>query len=307
MKDIDVLLIGTPNIDIISGRYEKLPRPGEEIRVENIEVCLGGGNAITAIGLARLKLKPLILCKIKKDFFGEFILKELQREGVEVIADNSSNNTGITIALDCHKDRRFITYDGSVLDTSLDDVSDSLLKRTKHIHLTNFRGKKDYDLYSSFIERAKSFDITISLDVGWDDLGLWDMCVLDLARKIDIFFANKTEIMHYLKEDDIEKCFQYLMKNKINGIIKLGEEGAVSIKDGNINKIYSFNICAADSTGAGDSFNAGFIYAYLNNMDLKRSLQIANTCGALSVEGYGGYSKFPSPNTLNENLKKHYS
>ncbi len=307
MKNIDVLLIGTPNVDIVSGKYDNFPNPGEEIRVSNIDICLGGGTGITAIGLAKLNLKPFILCSIKKDFFGKFVLDELNKEGVETLIKDSSNDTGITIALDAHKDRRFITFDGSVYDTSLSDVSEKLFINTKHVHLTNFRGIRDYDLYMNFIEKAKSYDISVSLDVGWDDSGLWDKCVLDIAKELDMFFINETEIKHYLRKDTIEECFRYLLNSKINAVVKLGHNGSAFIKDFKITRVSTIKVNAVDSTGAGDSFNAGFIYGYLNKMEIKKCLQIANICGALSVEGYGGYSKFPNLDTVNENLKKYYN
>jgi sugar/nucleoside kinase (ribokinase family) len=127
MKDIDVLMIGSPNIDLIVGDYAHFPSPGEEIRVPSMDICCGGGVAITAIGLARLGIRPLLLAAMNEDPFARFIRSEIEKEGVQMIVMPSSVPTGITIALDVSVDRRFITYDGSVYLLSPKDVDDERL------------------------------------------------------------------------------------------------------------------------------------------------------------------------------------
>jgi len=49
-----------------------------------------------------------------------------------------------------------------------------------------------------------------------------------------------------------------------------------------------------DTVGAGDTFNAGFIYGYLQGWSLERTVQFASACGSLSTRGAGGTSAQPS-------------
>jgi sugar/nucleoside kinase (ribokinase family) len=298
MKDIDVLMIGSPNIDLIVGDYAHFPSPGEEIRVPSMDICCGGGVAITAIGLARLGIRPLLLAAMNEDPFARFIRSEIEKEGVQMIVMPSSVPTGITIALDVSVDRRFITYDGSVYLLSPKDVDDERLARCRHIHLTNFRGAKDFEEYMRFVERAHRADASVSMDVGWDESGAWDGCVLELSKVVDIFFANDAELMHYARQDDLECALKHLLDIGANAVIKLGARGAVSLMGGTIERSAPYSAQAVDTTGAGDSFDAGYLYAYLRGMPPKERLRVANLCGALSVEGRGGYSNMPSESQL---------
>ncbi|WP_313583929.1 carbohydrate kinase family protein, partial [Lacrimispora sp.] len=145
MKEIDVLIAGTPNIDLIVSPYDALPGPGEEIRVDNMYVQCGGGVAITAIGLSKLGMKTMIYGAVHNDLFGEFILQEMRKYEVEMKTRLSEKSTGLSIALDVDKDRRFITYDGCVNEVMPKDIPKDLLEKTRHIHLTNYRGRIDLE------------------------------------------------------------------------------------------------------------------------------------------------------------------
>lgn len=304
MKDIDVIMAGTPNIDLIVSPYAKFPNPGEEIRVDNIFMQCGGGIAITAIALAKLGVKTLMYGTHHKDLFGDFILKELDKYGVLTKFESANISTGITIALDVDKDRRFITYDGCVNDISPKDIPKDLIKRSKHVHLTNYKGRSVLDEYLSFIDEMHSLDITVSMDVGWDDAGEWDQCIFEITKKLDIFFINDKELMKYTRCDNITDSAKKISKACNHVAIKMGSKGSMLLLNGDVFELKADKVKALDTTGAGDSFNAGYIYGFLNNCSPLKSIKIANVCGSMSVQGYGGYINLPTLEQLEQLLKK---
>ena len=86
-------------------------------------------------------------------------------------------------------------------------------------------------------------------------------------------------------------------------VIKLGKKGSLAVKDGVTYEAPAFSVKAVDTTGAGDSFNAGFIYGYLRQMDIRACLECGNGCGALNVTALGGNTGFPDEETLHTFIK----
>lgn len=303
MKEIDVLIAGTPNVDLIVPPYDVLPGPGEEIRVDNMYVQCGGGVAITAIGLSKLGMMTMIYGAIHNDLFGEFILREMQKYGVRIETRLSEKNTGISIALDVDKDRRFITYDGCVNEVSPKDIPKDLLEKTRHTHLTNYKGRADLEEYLQFIEAAHRAGVTVSMDVGWDDTGHWDQCLFEITKELDVFFINDKELMEYTRTSTVEAGIEKLTGCCSHAAIKMGAQGSRLLRGGEVTFSKAYRVTPLDTTGAGDSFNAGYLYGFLNGLSPEECLRAANFCGASSVQGYGGYEKVPDLKQLKEELK----
>jgi sugar/nucleoside kinase (ribokinase family) len=74
----------------------------------------------------------------------------------------------------------------------------------------------------------------------------------------------------------------------------MGSRGAMGADDGLRARVPSIPIDVVDTVGAGDSFDAGFIYAYLNHWNLERSLRLACACGAQSAQRAGGTAGQPT-------------
>lgn len=288
MRDIDVLFISTPNIDIHVADGGRFPDPGQEIRVDSINVAPGGGGTITAMVLARLGMAPYMYCTLGDDLFALHIRYQLEREGIRLESRGTGGPTGISVALDIHRDRRFLTFDGSVNDISPAHAPRELLARARHIHLTNYRGPEDFDEYDQFLDTAHNCGTTVSMDMCWDETGRWDPCTLKLGKKADIFFSNETEICHYLGETDLNRVLEKLVARRIPAVIKMGRRGAAAVGEGRIVTLPAQPVTAVDTTGAGDAFNAGYLYRYLQGGDLQSCLRVGNICGALSVAGVGG-------------------
>lgn len=175
-KKYDVLLAGAGNIDIVVSGCNAIPEPGQEIRVPGISFHIGGGTAISGLGIAKLGMRPLITGLVGDDYCGRFIIDELHRYGAATeIEFSKTRSTGISIAFNPETDRSFITYDGSVTEFSLKDIKEELLSQVRHIHLTGYNGRSNHEEYMAFVRKAKQHNVTISLDAGWDETGEWYM------------------------------------------------------------------------------------------------------------------------------------
>jgi len=84
-------------------------------------------------------------------------------------------------------------------------------------------------------------------------------------------------------------------------VAKLGGDGCVALKGGKLVRVAAFPVQPVDTTGAGDSFNAGFLHAW-RKAPLEDALRFAAACGAISTQGAGGTTTQATEEQANEFL-----
>jgi sugar/nucleoside kinase (ribokinase family) len=142
-------------------------------------------------------------------------------------------------------------------------------------------------------QRAHSLQLTTSLDTNYDPSEQW-IGFDELLSVTDVFLPNRTEALSITKSADVESASRQLAKKAKLVAIKLGAEGALACRESTIVHSESISVTVVDTVGAGDSFDAGFMYGYLNNWHLGKSLRLACVCGALSTQQAGGTNGQPT-------------
>ncbi|MCY9666725.1 carbohydrate kinase family protein [Paenibacillus alginolyticus] len=300
MKKFDAVVIGDANIDLVVAGLNQIPQPGQEIFVNNMTMHVGGGAALFAISLAKLGLHVAFNGVLGDDGYGHYVRDEFGQYGIDtsLIRTSKTSNTGITIAINPETDRSFITYGGSNMELQIKDLDLSQIAQGKHVHVTGYRGRHNHEEFIAMAKLLKEMGVTLSCDVGWDDSGEWFKGVFDLMTYFDVFLMNETEAFHYTGFDHIEESLRFMANYSKHIVVKLGPKGAVAMKDGRITYHSAFPAEPVDTTGAGDSFNAGYLYGYLTGQNVETCLQYGNVCGALSVGAHGGSTGTPDKDGL---------
>ncbi|TYP76701.1 carbohydrate kinase family protein [Paenibacillus methanolicus] len=290
MKPYDAIVIGDANIDLIVAGCNDLPAPGQEVLVQNMTLHVGGGAALLSMALSKLGLKIAFNGILGVDGFGNFVREKLNESGIDTrfIRTSRLNNTGISIAINPEKDRSFITYMGSNAELNLQQLDMKSVSLGRHVHLTGYRGSHNHKEYMEMTSRLQSLGLTTSIDVGWDDTGEWYAGIYELMKQVDVFFMNETEARHYTGCSSAEQSIAVLSRHSKHIVVKLGSEGAVAAVNGRLMYRSGFEVPVVDTTGAGDSFNAGYMYGFLTSQPTERSLLYGNACGAMSVSQFGG-------------------
>ena len=290
METFDAVVIGDANIDLVVVGCDQVPQPGQEVFVDNMMMHLGGGAALFSVSLAKLGLHVAFNGVLGDDGNGRFIREIFIEYGIDtrMVQTSRVHNTGISIAFHPDTDRSFITYAGSNVELQVDKLDLNQIAQGKHVHMTGYRGKRNHEQYVELAKALKQKGLTLSCDVGWDDSGEWDQCLFEFMSYFDVFLMNETEALHYTGLENIEESLHYMADYCSHVVIKLGASGSIALKDGLMERHLAYQVEAIDTTGAGDSFNAGYIYGYLSGMDAAASLKYGNACGALSVGAYGG-------------------
>jgi sugar/nucleoside kinase (ribokinase family) len=289
LKNYDVIVIGDANIDLVVAGCNELPAPGQEVLVQNMTIHVGGGAALFSLALAKLGMKIAFNGVLGEDGFGQFVRDQFSRYGIDTsYIRKSSRNTGISIAINPENDRSFITYTGSNAELSLQQLDMNSVALGRHVHLTGYRGSQNHSEYLETVKKLKALGVTTSIDVGWDDTGEWYQGIFELMEEVDVFFMNEAEARHYTGCSSAAESILFLAKHSSHIVLKLGSEGAAVSVDGRQAYRSGFSVQVVDTTGAGDSFNAGYIYGYLAGKRPEECLIYGNACGALSVSEYGG-------------------
>jgi sugar/nucleoside kinase (ribokinase family) len=161
-----------------------------------------------------------------------------------------------------------------------------ILEHTRHIHIGSFFLQSHLaETFISIFEAARERGITTSLDSGWDPAEKWDPSLYSLLRFTDIFFPNELEAIAITGEATADAASRRLAEYCRIAVVKLGKRGSILKKDGAQTltcPIYE-EYKGRDYTGAGDSYNAGFLYAFLVGMPLPDCMKFGSATAALRI------------------------
>ena len=299
MRERRILVVGELNVDLILTGLTGFPSLGREVLASGMRMVMGSSSAICAAGLARLGARVAFLGKVGVDYYGDFIVEELRRLGVDTrhLIRDPVVRTGATISLAHGGDRALITYLGCISHLRLEEIDTSILRRYRHLHVGSYFLQRGLQVgLPELFRRAHQMGLTTSLDTGYDPEEEWGgEGLLALLERVDIFLPNEVEACAIARTDDVEAALRELADRAGLVVVKRGAEGAISWKDGRVVRSPAFPVEVVDTTGAGDSFDAGFLYAHVvRGMPLEEALRFANGCGALSTTGVGGTAAQPT-------------
>lgn len=301
MKKWDVFVFGDINVDLLVPNVKRLPPGGEEWEVPTMETATGGGAALFALGLARLGMKPVFLGRVGDDLYGDYLRKYMEETGVDTSLLETGQNakTGISISFTDDRDRSFLTFRGDCKTPAIGDVSMEQVSQAGHIHLTGYVESVNHEEYLAFLQRLRrETDVTVSFDTGWDSTREWSPRIYELFPYLDVLLMNETESLHYSRKASVSEAALDFASRGCLAVVKMGKRGSLCCRDGRIWSREGFSVTAVDTTGAGDSFNAGFVYGFLKGMEPEAALELGNGCGALSCTGFGGNAMFPTQERL---------
>jgi sugar/nucleoside kinase (ribokinase family) len=274
--------------------------------VRSVLMTVGSSSAIFACGAARIGLKVAFVGVVGADPFGRFMLDAMAGRGVDVSACtvDATRPTGATVILTSGRDRAMLTAMGTIGALDVDAVPDELLARARHLHLSCFYLQEtSRERLPGFFATARARGLTTSFDTNWDPTEQWNGGVLAMLRAADVFFPNEVEATRIAGVADPEAAARVLAESGADGragrgpivVVKMGAAGAVASRTGEaLVRVPAMPVEPIDTTGAGDSFNAGFLRAWLDGASIAESVEFAAACGALSTGSLGGVDGQPT-------------
>jgi sugar/nucleoside kinase (ribokinase family) len=295
--DFDLVVLGEINPDLVLtgditpvfGQVEKM--------IEDATLTIGSSACIFACGASRLGLKVAFIGKVGGDEFGNFMRIQLKQRGVDVsgLVVDPRLKTGLSVILSRGSDRAILTYAGSIAELHLEDVDMNLVKRGRHVHVGSYFMLPHLQPHvRQIFAEAHNHGMTTSLDTNYDPTGSWGGWLESALAVTDVFLPNQDELLAISRQTNVDSALAKLAVNDHLVAVKLGASGGAA-RQGDLQvQAPALEVKVIDSTGAGDSFDAGFLYGWLNKWGLQRSLQMACVCGSLSTRASGGTNAQPT-------------
>ena len=295
---IDVACVGILVADVIAKPVDNIPGKGLLGLIDEISLHNGGCAMSASIAMSKIGLKTAVLGKVGNDIFGEYLKNVLIENKVNTdgLAVDFNNQTSASIVLsDNTGERTFLHCIGANGSFGKDDINWEVIKDSKIVFIagTMLMDTFDGEHCEYVLKHCKETGKTTVLDTAWDSKGRWMDILGRCMPYIDVFLPSFEEAVELSGERDYNKITDVFFDCGVKQTaIKLGREGCYLRENKNSEGVLipAYSVKAVDTTGAGDSFCAGFITGLVKGMSFIDCGRFANATGAFCVTKTGATS-----------------
>ena len=294
-KPFDLAIAGELNMDLILYGLPLVMPTERDLLGTGFAATLGSSSAIVAHNANVLGLKVLFATLIGDDDLGHLALGRLRQAGVDTscaVIDRSMT-TGVTILLPHGSERHSLSYLGAISALTVDHLDIPKLAQARHFHLSSLYLQAG--LHSGIVallRNLKSCGLSISLDTNDDPADTWGAPLQDILPLVDFFMPNESELCRMAGGVDLDQAIRVFGEKVPTLVVKRGRYGC-RIKQGEqLLDVPALRVEPLDTIGAGDSFDAGFLCAYLSRKNIAACARAGNIAAALSTLSSGGTEAF---------------
>lgn len=309
MSKFDISIVGEINLDLILYGLPEQMAVERELIGDAFVGTLGSSSAIVAHNAAAMGAKVSFSTAVGSDDFGRLALERLNEIGVDLagVREYPGLQTGITILLPHGERRHILTYPGTMEMLRLGDLDFERIRSAQHFHLSSLYLQKGLHAgLPSLVQRLKIAGLTVSLDTNDDPENAWGSPLQELLPYVDCFLPSESEVCRMTGCERLEDALDALPQEIPLVVVKRGSRG-VRVREGRRRfDVGPVSVIPVDTIGAGDSFDAGFLLAFLAGRDAGTCAIAGNIAGALSTQGQGGTEGFRNQELREAFLSRHH-
>lgn len=310
----DVACIGILVADVIAKPVDRIPEPGLLERIGSIETFTGGCAMSAGIDMSKIGLKTAVLGKVGNDSFGEFLRDALKEHDVSVdgVAVDPSVQTSASIVLSSSSgERSFLHCVGANGTFGYEDVNWDVLADSRIVFVagTMLMDAFDGEPCARVLKKAKEMGKITVLDTAWDSKGRWMSVLGPCLPYVDVFLPSIDEAKALSGKEDLDEIAECFFDHGVKHVaIKNGRHGCYLRETRDSEPLLLPTYTKAprvDTTGAGDSFCAGFLTGLAKGLSFEECGKFANAVGTFCVGAKGATTGIRPYEEIREFMRTH--
>jgi sugar/nucleoside kinase (ribokinase family) len=307
----DIFCLGLLVADVVGCPVGAYPARGELSLVETIELHSGGCAANTGVTLAKLGVSTGIIGNVGADGFGEFMISQFERAGVDtrgVRRDATAGTAATMVMVHPDAERSFIHYPGSNATLTQGDIDLDLVAEGRILHVAGslLMPRFDGEPAAAVLRAARERGLITSLDTVWDATGRWMEVIRPTLPHLDYMLPSLEEARRITgREEPAEIARVFLDLGAKIVVIKCGEQGCYGTDGERSFTLPVYAVRAVDALGAGDAWVGGFLTGVLRGWDLEECARFGNAVGAQCVQALGATTGIRSEAETLEFMRRH--
>jgi len=295
MEKFDIVGFGALNVDKLFKVNRIAGAEGESFVTDYAETC-GGSAANTVVGLARLGCKASFIGKVAVDRDGELLLEDFRRDGVDThgIIRSEHGRSGAVMGFVDEKGQRALYVDPGVNDSIIfEEINKKHIFNSKFLHLSSFVGENSFQSQKKLVEVLPK-NVKVTLDTGELHARKGLKALASILRRTFVFLPNARELEILTAEADYEKSAKTMLRTGVKIVaVKLGSRGCYVTDGKEAHHIRAVKAKVVDTTGAGDAFNAGFLFGLINGKSLLECGKTGNLVASRCIMQMGARAGLP--------------
>lgn len=300
MARFDVIGFGALNVDTLL-KVDKLAGAEEESFIQDYVEACGGSAANTMVGLARLGCKAGFVGKVADDHEGKLQIDCFKTEGVDTdgIIRAKKGKSGVCLGFVDKKGARALYINSGVNDTiEFRELNPAYVSQTQFLHLSSFVGEKSFRTQKKLMSFLPD-SVKISFDPGSLYAQKGFAAIEPIIQNSTVMMPNAMELELLTGQTEIPKGAAMLIGMGVEIVaVKLGSKGCYVTNGEEKKTIQQFKVPVVDTTGAGDAFNAGFLYGLLHDKTLTECGRLGNFVASRCVMKMGAREGLPTKENL---------
>jgi ribokinase len=291
-ESFDVITVGAVLIDMIA-MVDEFPKKDGESFVQEFKMMPGGAAANVAVICSRLGLKTAFTGKIGRDDLGKFLESDLTNEKVHIqqslVYSDTVSTGSCYICVNKEGERMILAYSGAADTLQIDELPIDLIKKAKWFHLSDLRNVGAIEALLEEYGEEVRFSLSPGALIAQNPSRAYR-----LAQHAKLIVASKDEVTQIFRcsEQEIDQIAEDFIKEREESIIAVtkGKEGVSLYSSEGSFPLPAFDVDVVDTTGAGDAFAAGMLYALTKGARTEEAGRIASACSAVCIQNIGARS-----------------
>lgn len=316
MSDLDLITVGRVNLDLYAQQVG-----AAFVDAEGFDAMVGGSPVNVALAAARLGLATGVLTAVGEDLVGDWVLRALERAGVDTsfVVRKQGPHTSLALRAQLAPDHplAFYRHDPADIHVTVADASHLPIDRVAVVLVSAdalARGAM-VETAHAVLRRARASAATVYLDldlreVNWPDLGAYAAAVGAALDEADVVLGTEEEFAALLgvdEHDAVVDAVRARVSPRDDGavVLKHGVRGATLLAGGEELHVPAYRVAEASTIGAGDAFAAGLIFGRLRSLGWVGAARLASACAAITVSRFGCSDGFPERDEVLDFVERH--